>query len=300
MWFKDVIESLFYNMTVSDKYSIVLVIKEYTHIHDARCNNLERFVNIGMKSYEKYLEVADIHDFIIITPKGDYKKVKETLETSYPKYPWKFLTEEALVSKNIPEGWARQQTAKLAVSKVVQTSHYLIIDDDTYLTKPFTYKDLFYQGRAIMNKTQIDFPFFFLWSAQIAQVDYDLVQNADFHMAITPEIFVTEVVRDIVAFLEKEYGTNMKWQEHLAENKYTEYCLYWTWLLKHNKTQQYYAVENDAPCVYGYPTSGPEHDVVSQVHRSFTQNANHFFSFVQSSLQYPVKDVSMVVQKYLQ
>jgi hypothetical protein len=253
-----------------------------------------------MRTYEKYLDLSSLHEFIVVTPREEVQKLSALLKNAYPSWPWKFIIEEALVSNRIPDGWAKQQTAKLAVANVVKTQHYLIIDDDTYLTKPFSYTNMFHNGKLIMNKTQIDFPFFFLWSAQVAQVDYDLVQNADYHMAITPEIFDTNIVKEIVNWLESEYGTQMKWQEYLAENKYTEYCLYWIYLIKTHRCHEVYASDADAPQVYGYPTSGPEHNLEEQVKKSFMNNEQHYFSFVQSSLQFTVPQVEAVVEALLQ
>jgi hypothetical protein len=282
-----------------DKYSIVLVIKEYTHHAGVAHNNLERFMKIGMKTYEKYLNWNGVQDFFVVVPRPDVESVKTKLESGFLNVPWKVIAEDVLVSKKVPEGWAKQQTAKLAIASLVKTRHYLIIDDDTYLTKPFGVEDLLWNGKAIMNKCQIDFPFFFLWSAQCVDVDFDEVQGAPFHMAITPEIFVTDVVKDLVAYLEGKYGGRMQWQESLAANKFTEYCMYWTYLRKVGKHEALYACESEAPAVYGYPTSGPEHDLKAQVKRSFEENSGYHFSFVQSSLPFSTEQVAQEVLRYL-
>lgn len=286
-------------MDHTGKYSIVLVIKEFTHHNGVQHNNLERFMRIGMKTYEKYLDVLCVHEFLVVAPSSDIKSIQSKLLEKWPSWPWKFVVEDAIVLRSLSSGWAKQQTAKFAIAQLVQTPHYLIIDDDTYLTKPFSYANLFHNGKAILNKCQIDFPFFFFWSAQMAKVDYDMVQYAPFHMAITPEIFVTSRVRELVSWLESQYGDRMKWQQHLADNKFTEYCLYWIYLMNKGVHTLEYACEDDAPALYGYATTGPEHKLKPQVAKSFKDNTNYFFSFVQSSLPHTIDAVEKEVLSYI-
>jgi hypothetical protein len=284
---------------VDGKYTIVVALKEITHKNGTPYNNVDRFLRIGMKTYTKYLNTDDLYEFIVIVPKNELATIKAKLNSQYPTFPWKLITEDVLVSKKVPTGWAKQQVAKLAVALIVATEHYLIVDDDTYLTKPFGYADMFRNGKLIMNKCQIDFPFFFLWSAQTLGVDFDEVQSAPFHMAITPEIFVTDVVKDIVKLFETKYGTHMVWQERLAELKFTEYCVYWTYLRDKALHDTMYYCDEDGYSLYGYPTSGQEHDLKEQVRKSFQENDGHFFSFVQSSRPYTVCEVEQEVLSYL-
>lgn len=286
------------------KISIVLVIKEHTHAGGTSFNNVDRFLRIGMRTYEQFLDVNSIADFFVIVPKKEYDSIKARLTTAYPNWPWRIIIEDVIVSKTLPDGWAKQQTAKLAIASLVKTPHYLIIDDDTYLTRPLAANDLFDdRGRALMNRCGIDFPFFFLWSAQVVDVDFDEIQDAPFHMAITPEIFVTDVVKDLVAFLERRYGTHMKWQEYLAEHKYTEYCTYWAYLIKlgGDTRTRLYACDDGAPSLYGYPTTAADQNMKEQVARSFENNVRegYFFSFVQSSLPHLVQDIEEQIVRHL-
>jgi Family of unknown function (DUF6492) len=286
---------------IPDKISIVMVLKEFTHSNGTSFNNLERFMRIGMRTYQRFLNPDAIADFFVIVPKTDFNSIKSRLLDAYPEWPWRVIVEDVIVSKSVPGGWAKQQTAKLAIASMVKTSHYLIVDDDTYLTRPLPdARGLFdEQGRALMNKCDIDFPFFFLWSAQALGVDWDMVQNAPFHMAITPEIFVTDVVKRLIVDLEVKHGSHMKWQDYLAEHKFTEYCLYWIYLISCGEREKWYACDS-AQALYAFATTGPEHDMPSQVRNSFNSGGGgHFFSFVQSSLSHTVDDVEEQILKYL-
>lgn len=290
---------------IPDKISIVLVLKEFTHANGASFNNLDRFLKIGMRTYTRFLNVECVSDFFVIVPRTEFDRIKKRLYTEYPDWPWRIIVEDVIVAKTVPDGWAKQQTAKLAVSSLIKTSHYLIIDDDTYLTRPIgSTADLFdSRGRALMNTAQIDYPFFYLWSAQVIDIDFDLVQNAPCHMGITPEIFVTDIVKELVALLESRYGSHLKWQEYLAAHKFTEYCMYWSFLIKKGAgvREQYYACDGDCEMqqLYGQDTVSSSQDMKLQIKLSFTKNDNFLFSFVQSSLPYIVEDVEEEIMKYL-
>lgn len=280
------------------KYSILLVIKPNTHHNGKDHNNLERFITIGMPTYEKYMKLDDVQEFLVIVPKPFVSDVQQVLQNAFPKWPWKVMNEDTFLHPSIPPGWARQQTIKLAVSMIVKTPYYLIIDDDTYLTKPFVASDMLDNGKVIMNKTDIDFPFFFLWSAQVLKADFDKVQTAPCHMGITPEIFITSEVSDLVRWLVATYGSNKLWQLYLADHKFTEYCLYWIWLMENGKADKLYATDSSKK-LYDYATTGREHNMDSRVQESFKSNTNHWFSFVQSSLDIPVDRVRKSVMKHL-
>lgn len=280
--------------------TLVLVLKEYTH--DERDSNVERFLRIGMRTYAQFLDLAGVAEFVVIVPKAELDRTRTRLTAAYPQWPWRVVAEDALVLRTVPQGWAKQQTAKIAVAGIVKTPHYLIVDDDTYLTKPTKVADLFdAEGRALMTKCKIDFPFFYLWSARAIDVDFDEVQDAPFHMGITPQIFVTDVVKELIGVLEQRYGDHMKWQEHLAKHKFTEYCMYWSYLIKKGAgtRERYYACACD-DATYGHCTTSELQDMPTQVARSFTDNEHHFFSFVQSSCsKFTVVDVEREVTKHL-
>ena len=279
-------------------FTILLVIKKQTHDD---VDNFERFMRLGMPTYEKYLDLKGVKEFIVVTPADEQKTFADTLQAKWPSWPWRFIGEDKLLDKTMPEGWSRQQTAKLAVSMLVTTDHYLIIDDDTYLTRPFGYANLFDandSGKVIMNRTLIDFPFFFLWSNQVLRYDMELVQKEPWHMAITPEIFVTSEVRGLVKWLVATYGDNKQWQKYLADHKYTEYCLYWIWLIKNDgKHKQLYSTAETAVSVYGHATTSEDQDLADTIRKSFDPSAAHYFSFVQSSLHYPLERLESEISK---
>lgn len=280
------------------KYSIVMCLKTTTHRDDI--DSVERFIRIGLASYKKYMHLPDVEDIFVIAPIKERSEIKQRLVAAAPDFPWRVIAENELVDSTLSSGWEKQQTCKLAIVKRIKTSVYLIIDDDTFAVKPFGYADLFHNNRLRMNKTAIDFPFFFFWSSQVLGADFEsLVQPQPFHMAITPEIFVTSVVKDVLAFLEKRYGRYPEWQKAIVNNKFTEYCVYWIFLLMAGKTKEWYAIEDDASPLYGAETTNADQDLASQIKAAFASDSNHIFSFVQTSLPHTTEAILAEVTKFL-
>lgn len=296
---------------MADKISFVLVLKRTTHLQKGdECDNLLRFLHVGMPTYERYLKLGDVADFFVIMPKDELAEAEATLRAAYPSFPWRFMAEDELVTTAVPTGWPRQQTAKLAIADHVRTPHYVIVDDDTFLVRPFCAADATdARGRAILNKAQIDFPYFFLWSAQVIDAldDFDTIQMAPCVMGITPQIFQTTVVKDIVRYLEHKYGLGFAdaatrtemWQKALHLNKYTEYALMASWLLKQRRMEEVYAVDANA-MVYDYAVTSTDVQMHVMIAKAFSKSRTgptpFYFSFVQSSLPYSWRQVRDAVQ----
>jgi len=287
---------------LSRKFTIVLCIKTTTHRQEI--DAVDRFIRVGIVSYKKYMKLEDVHEIIVITPPKERFDIETRLKEAAPEFPWRVLSENDLVDPTLSVGWAKQQTAKMVISKRVRTPIYLIIDDDTFAVRPFGFDDLHFgaapdaKPRVRFNRTPIDFPFFFYWSSEVMGADFEgLVQPQPFHMAITPEIFVTSVARDLVAYLERRHGGN--WQKAIVDNKYTEYCVYWIFLLMRKETDKFYATGADAPPLYDAATTGAEHDLSTQMREAFRPGGNHIFSFVQTSLPVSTDAVLAEIKKYV-
>lgn len=286
-------------------FSMVMAIKATTHMPGEAFDNLERFIRIGLRSYRLFLDRSELVDFFVITPGRELKNVSTRLTAAAPEFPWVFLDEDRILSSKLSSGWQRQQTSKLAIAHMVKTPYYLIVDDDTFLVRRFCFNDFFSGSddrRLILNTAEIDFPMWLLWSCQAGDIDVDVVQQEEEIMAITPEIFVTDEVRKLVGRLQKKYdgpGSEKNgWQIALGQNKFTEYTLYWSYLVSEGQAHKLY----DIKCrqkLYGAATTGPEHDMEQNMAQAFSPSANFFFSFVQSSLQIPFEKVERSIDRYL-
>lgn len=299
-------------MAAAPAFSIVLAIKGSTH-HDAASaahDNIDRFLTVGIPSYERFLDRTGLAEFVVVAPAADLARLREELTASMPDWPWRFLDERVLIAKGIPGGWATQQMIKLAIAPVLKTDVYLIIDDDCFLVRPFGAADLWHGGRLVMTTMPaIDFPFFALWSARVLGMEgrFDEIQGFPYHMAITPEAFHRSVVLEIIAHLEGRHGKTRLgagggWQEHLATHKFTEYWIYWIYILLMGRARELYIEPGPGvPAMYAHVVSGPEHDLNTQVARAFDEatgpdgRARYFFSFVQTSQPYNNEQVRAAV-----
>jgi len=277
-----------------------------------------------MKTFDKFLDKSSLSEFIIICPSGEVPFVNEQIVNKYPEFPWKIYNDSQLLDNGVSAGWAKQQLSKMAISQLVKTEHYLIIDDDTYLTRKFDYNSLFASdGKLRMNKINIDFPFFFLWSNQLLDYDFDLVQKAEYVMGITPEIFHTQTVKDIIKYLVTKYGKNKQWQLKLEKNKFTEYGVYWIWLLKQGTYKDLYTSTSEK--LYDHAVTDSTMDLKERVKAAFTDSDSDsgapdsgapdsgapnsgapnsgappfFFSFIQSSLDYPISTIKNEIELHL-
>lgn len=215
-------------------YTIVLTLKKNN-------DNVDKFINISMKSYEKYLDTDLLQEFIVITPNDELEEISKNITSQFPKNKWKwnFYSEDKIVDKSLPSGWAKHQTIKIAISLLIKTEYYLIIHDDTKLVQSFSYKDMFIDDKLIFNNRKIDYPFLFLWNSQILDLDYDKVQYYEKHMNTVPAIFVTKEVKELIKWLSNKYN---KWQIYIVNNRFTESTLYWNWLIKNNSVEKYYNI----------------------------------------------------------
>ena len=57
-------------------YTILLVIKQFTH---DGVDNHERFMNIGLPTYEKFLDLKSLKQFIIIAPEAELAELSKKL-----------------------------------------------------------------------------------------------------------------------------------------------------------------------------------------------------------------------------
>ena len=100
---------------LSRKFTIVLCIKTTTHRQEI--DAVDRFIRVGIVSYKKYMKLEDVHEIIVITPPKERFDIETRLKEAAPEFPWRVLSENDLVDPTLSVGWAKQQTAKMVISK---------------------------------------------------------------------------------------------------------------------------------------------------------------------------------------
>jgi hypothetical protein len=257
-------------------YNIVLPIKVKTQKGGTQ-TNFELFKNIGYPSYEAFLEPSDQKDiskFFLVAPSDEIPILKDLVKNS--RLPYDFIAEEALVSEEVlktQEGWYIQQLIKLNVSFLMNTRYYLLLDSDMYLNQPFTFKNCFggqsltfgargdplgtFGSGGTFGNTLIKYSYepwqehndgrystnSNWWTASCKVLNYDLerLKTQKFLMSVTPQLMITELVRDLVKEIKGrlEKDKTMSWQTQLCNMKFTEFSLYWIYLLQRGLTYLY-------------------------------------------------------------
>jgi len=259
------------------KYSIVLPMKI-----DAG-NGFRIFTEMGLKSYEKYLDIRNVHEFLIISPATDIASIYDMVKDSH--IPFRVIDENEIIpSSDHIGGWYKQQFIKMLAARFVTTSCYLVVDSDMYLTQHLLYTDLVHDGK--VKYTSEEWPKqngpdyaqnTSWWESSCCVLDYsveDLYQSKDL-MSVTPVIFITTLMLKLLDKLKEKYGES--WINDLHEVGFTEFTLYWIFLIQCEMTTLY---TNE-----GFPLwkLSLEHSVIDYsnitevvVQNSFVSPASHF------------------------
>ena len=128
-------------------------------------------------------------------------------------------------------GWVVQQLIKLAMSKIVQTEYYILLDGDCVMVRPSGYNDFIRNGKAITNigKNRREIGQFNRWLQWGADTLGAHIENPNF--GVTPAVFSRTMVASLIQYIENRYTTFSKdWIDILINEvvEWTEYGLYYT------------------------------------------------------------------------
>lgn len=288
------------------KLTFVIPICRHTH---SKCNELERFKNIGLVSFHKYLDPEVVHEFLIISPKDQLLLIKNELAPIIG-YPVRFISDESLLGKATKmtvDSWYKQQLIKLAVATAVQTEHYMTIDTDIFLTRRLHAKDIFRRGGKLLMTLDRYHQHTGWWERSRAQLQLSksVFRGNEWVIQVTPQVLITKKVIDLLTHLEGLWGT--EWREHLLEHKFTEYTLYWTYLKVYGGIEKYrvrpgLSLMGNGLWYEAQPVANQTKLEALEAHvkNAFTNNAKYFFSLVQSNINgYTLQEILPIVQKYL-
>lgn len=244
------------------------------------------FKSFGLKSWERFLDIVDVDGFYIVCPIDDIEEIKSTV--SHVDIPWVFVP-ESKISFGIDnrDGWFKQQIFKLTIAAIVKTQYYLVVDSDLFLTRPFSTDDMFHGNKFKYNSEKwqcINTSDFSQnskwWHASCGLLDYPehTLFDKEELMSVTPEILVVDYVKTLISYLYGKHGPD--WQRVLCEEKFTEFTIYWLWLLKNNLTFSYTTdgfplwVHDRTHNVLDYDTAS-----VGNITNAFTDTKSHFSVF---------------------
>lgn len=219
-------------------YSIVILINPNTTISQ---------LTICFKLMEKHIITIDLDYIYIITTRPLINQLLEHISTYNEVFQNKiqFINEDDVYVKNTTDNWLYQQILKLEIAKRIKTKYYLVLDIDMYLIKNLNYHDMFFDGKIIYPHERFPHnnpPGYTnrqWWNDSAKLLDYpvELLYNKTNLMGVTPQLLVTDIVNDLLVYLNQQYGDNYK--EIMLRNRFTEYALYWIFIIKNNMENLY-------------------------------------------------------------
>lgn len=190
-----------------------------------------------LASLDKFWAGSEKLQVHLICPRDDMVAVAKTVHGRYPRLK-KTVHDEIDVVPHLGRGtkaagWLKQQAIKLCAHNVVASDFMLILDADLFGTRPFDEADLFVGGRALTDHTyRAKFKRWWTFSAEVLRID---PPEGDIGMGVTPQIFSTEICRQLDAHLTRIYGADPYatlldldtiFADAQGYNGWTEYTLY--------------------------------------------------------------------------
>ena len=256
------------------KFSLVLPIKihltNYLNSGDST-NDLDRLIKIQLHTFNKFVDRDSLDKFYIVGRPDEIEVIEKECVKHYPDFPFVFMSEEDIHSKvrydnykhiNNP-GHLIQQIVQLGISKFVDTDHYIILNCDNFLTRPFSYNDMFHKDKIIftgIDKPEKPHPIHF-WQHSISVLNpnvtdivadnktisglYGNTLSYKKFMSVTPQIYITQEIKDMLELIENKY--DKEWCMALFERtrgaaqSWSESSLYWTYLTMNNKVEDLYS-----------------------------------------------------------
>ena len=182
-----------------------------------------------------------IHDVIIVCPAGDRRKIPHV-----PEPLMRVVTDQDLLDPftNLhTDSWLRQQALKLFIHARVATDTYLVLDADCFAVKDLREPDLFPEGKARLGLEESEVAHFEWWAQSSELLEREDTSPPEWpYIGVTPQILYTRIVAGLLTELENIHQMDPK--EVLGKNKFTEFTLYWLYLLRTTRPEELYYMDN--------------------------------------------------------
>ena len=265
------INKLQINKLQINKYTIVIPVNPKSDLNRLFC---------FLESLKIYLYLPDVYKVYIISSNEMIKKIKE--------FNFNFLTfidEEIIEPLKVSDKWIYQQILKLKISKIIKTKYYLIIDDDMFLIKTLYYSDLFYNDCVIYpyesfpHNNPPGYTNTIWWESSCKLLEYPVenLYNLTNLMSVTPQTMITGLVIELLDKLPKNWECTY----------FTEYSLYWIYLIQNNKEHLYTTKGNkllDIDENYNIINYKEYDNCICSIKNALLEKKYHFL-LIQSNLQ---------------
>lgn len=218
-------------------------------------DNEQQEILMGLREFEKKLNLSVISEKKVLALIPGWKKhavlhrALDPLKRIDRRINGGKLFEHLRLKKgwNTSGGWVKQQMLKIFAAKLIDGDYYMTLDADLCLTRPADFKILFPDGKAISTLAAAGkHSEWWACSARILGTKLQL-KDEDLVTGVTPVILSTSVVIELINYLHLKSQENryMTIFEYLATVQgWTEYSLYWLFLLQFYGKEKYYTDEN--------------------------------------------------------
>jgi len=223
------------------QYSIVIPIRPNTCID--QCKTYFKLLN-------KYLHFTDVYRIYVITSEEYGEIIKQNINSLEVCDKINFIDEVTLQNMDeLPnvqiKNWYYQQLLKLKIASHIKTNYYLILDIDMFLIKPLKYEDMFFENKIIYahecfpHNNPPGYTNRKWWenSCNLFNISVEKLYDMKNLMGVTPQLLITNVVNELISFLIQKFG--LEWEKVLMQHGFTEFSLYWIYILERNLDKLY-------------------------------------------------------------
>jgi len=256
----------------------------------------------------KFVDINIINNIYILF--NDSKDKNQQFETEYLNSIEKFvpihlikkikiiyITDLICLDETYISNWFTQQFAKIYVSKIINSTCYIVLDS----------KNIFIKN-ADMSTFILDNKIKMYFSTHCDELlkyyhncfDYFRIKDVSFYnpykpplyiQSTTPFVFITQECKNLIDFIENK--ENITLYKFFFRHKYTEFFLYFAWLCFVNKKDNYIFLDR----MINNIIVGP-HDPVEFVWNSWKAKLEFIHNFKPNVFSLSSKCVSIIDEKY--
>jgi hypothetical protein len=265
-------------------------------------SDLDRFSTLLLPSFDRFFSTKVRLQISLVVPDGDWSAVSGHVQKLRRSDVRVVCEDDVCPNLKGQSGWYKQQILKLAAAKLVSSEYYLVLDADIILKRPTELQDLFPSGRPILQKMKAKTHWdWWVASRKILKSSVDLEQDS-IVIGVTPEFLHRETCLALQAVIASRNCTG-EWDKFLFESRqigWTEYSLYWLYVLEQGLDQQLY--DWSPMKMYEGIWDQKQTDMLSHSHlqRIFAPDSDSFFLVVQSNMNLNLSFVQRRILPYLE
>jgi hypothetical protein len=250
-----------------------------------------RAFNILIPSIEKFFDIDEICDFFIICVNSEYEIIKNYISKFNKNLKLNIIIENEIIRDTNTflklSNWKRQQILKLEIAKILKTKLYITLDSDLFLIKKCSINDFFIDSKIIYNISNFNIHTNW-WIDSCKILKYNIIEDKC-TFDVTPSIIITNVVLELLDFLNINDYTIFLYE---SNKNWTEYTLYWLYVINNDYEKLYINNNTRNANLYGFAiwngNTYYDYDIKTIYDKIINENDKYnknYFSLIQSTNQ---------------